>query len=123
MKMMFLVPALSFAFALSGFAQILPPTKEAAKGKVSLQFNQTPLETVLDLYGELTGKSVLVNPKIAAQQINFKSRNPLAAKEAIIAIETLLVMHGLMPIPFRDDFVRIEPVEKGIGLVPLKGIP
>lgn len=89
---------------------------------VDLQFKDTPIETVLDLYGELTGKSILMAPNVAQLQITFKSRKPLQREEAVIAIETLLTLNGLLAVPFRKDFVRIARIEEGVRLVPLGGL-
>lgn len=94
----------------SAMAQTLPPTPEAEASTHGVNFQDTPLENVLELYGELTGKSVMLHPSVAQVSITFVAREELSARDAIIAIETLLGMNQVAILPFGEKFIRVQQV-------------
>ena len=91
-------------------AQTLPPTAEAEASDHGVNFQDTPLENVLALYSELTGKSVMLHPSVAQVSITFVAREKLSARDAIIAIETMLSMNQVAILPFGEKFIRVQQV-------------
>lgn len=97
-------------FALTSVGQIVDPINDSEDPNIQLAFSQTPLETVLELYGELTGKSIMMSPAVAQVNITFKSREKLTDREALVAIETMLSMNNVGILPFQEKFIRVEQV-------------
>ena len=81
----------------------------AEEATVQLSFRKAPLATVLDLYGELTEKTILLDPDVPEAEFTLKTRR-ITETEAVLAIETLLHMHGIATLPYQDEFVRVVPL-------------
>ena len=92
--MWFLVPFLS---AQDNPILPLEPTVEDPNAMVDLIIlnDETALQ-VIDLLEQLTGKIILRRQDIPATKINFNSRGPLSKAEAILALESLLSLNGIM---------------------------
>jgi len=119
-----LLAMVSTLLTFSVQAQTLPPTPEAEASTHGMNFQATPLENVLALYSELTGKSVMLHPSVAQVNITFVAREELSARDAIIAIETLLSMNQVAILPFGEKFVRVQQVASlPQEELSIKGIP
>lgn len=64
---------------------------------------------VIELYEQLTGKIVLRRQDIPAVKINFNSRGPISQSEAILAIESLLSLNGVMLSDVGGRFIKAVP--------------
>ena len=87
-------------------------TNEAAD--ISYDFPALPVGQLLDIYADLVGRTVLaasagpsaVNLKDTT--ITLKTQSPLTKNQAIQALEMILGMNGITPVPVGDKFVKIE---------------
>lgn len=65
---------------------------------------------VLDLLGEFTGRSIIRQQGLPAIAINFDSRTELTLDEAILALESLLSLNGIVVSEMGDNFLRAVPL-------------
>jgi len=61
---------------------------------------------VLDLLEQLTGKIILRRQDISPAKINFNSRGPLSKAEAVLALESLLTLNGIMLTDMGGRFMK-----------------
>ncbi|MGB0184405.1 MAG: secretin N-terminal domain-containing protein, partial [Opitutales bacterium] len=64
---------------------------------------------VIELYEQLTGKIVLRRQDIPAAKINFNSRGPISQSEAVLALESLLSLNGIMLTEVGERFIKAVP--------------
>ena len=64
---------------------------------------------VIELYEQLTGKIVLRRQDIPAAKINFNSRGPISQSEAVLALESLLSLNGIMLTEVGGRFLKAVP--------------
>lgn len=64
---------------------------------------------VIELYEQLTDKIVLRRQDIPAAKINFNSRGPISESEAILALESLLSLNGIMLTEVGGRFLKAVP--------------
>ena len=77
----------------------------------AINWDATPVDIVLQAYGERVGKTVLKDPACPSATISLKSRpgQKLTDEEYIDAIETILEMNGVHLEPYGESFVRALP--------------
>ena len=104
-----------FAF-VPGFAQILEPAKKAEGQTFDLTFDETPLATVLEYYGDIVEKTVIMAPNVGDITVTLQSHesHELTAREVLIAIETMLALNKINIEPFEEKFIRVELVDDAI---------
>lgn len=73
---------------------------------------------VLELLEQLTGKIILRRQDIPATKINFNSRGPLKKSEAILALESLLSLNGVMLTDMGGRFLKAVPASNPSSQVP-----
>ena len=78
--------------------EILPPGL--------IKFQDMDLVNVLDVYQELTGRTVMRPTTLPATKINIKSQTSLTRKEAIQALDSILSLNGITMIPQGEKFVK-----------------
>jgi general secretion pathway protein D len=76
---------------------------------VGLKFNAASLETVLQFYSDLTGRTLLSAPSISAT-ITLRSQTDLTIPEAMQAIKTVLAMNNIGLVEVGTKFVKIVPI-------------
>ncbi len=82
---------------------------------ITINFPNAPLESVLDFYGELVGRTILRAPTLqATSTINLKARTPLTREEARQALDTVLALNNVSMIPMGDKFVTAVPVTQAL---------
>jgi general secretion pathway protein D len=88
------------------------PGLSAAGGDdgLSLKFNTTPLEIVLQDYSEKTGKTLLRAPNLPAPVFTLRSQGSLTLDEYLFAVETELSMHGIGLVATGEKFIRVVPI-------------
>ena len=79
--------------------------------------DETPLQ-VLDMLERLTDKIILRRQDIAAAKINFNSRGPLTKSEAVLALESLLSLNGIMLTDMGGRFMKAVPATNVNSHVP-----
>lgn len=79
--------------------------------------DESPLQ-VLDMLERLTSKIILRRQDIAAAKINFNSRGPLTKSEAVLALESLLSLNGIMLTDMGGRFMKAVPATNVNSHVP-----
>jgi general secretion pathway protein D len=64
---------------------------------------------VLDFLERLTGKIILRPQNLPQIRVSFDSRGPISREEAILAMESLLVLNGIMVTDLGGRFLRAAP--------------
>ena len=77
----------------------------------SLRFSDMPLDDVLDLYSEFSGRTLLIHPAVDRQTPVVVATNPRNKAEAIQSLERVLREKGLAVIPDGNKFEMIVPNE------------
>lgn len=73
---------------------------------------------VIELLETLTGKIILRRQDIAVAKINFNSRGPLTNSEAVLALESLLTLNGIMLTDMGGKFMKAVPATNVNSHVP-----
>ncbi len=74
-----------------------------------IKFQEADLLQVLDVYQELTGRTILRPTALPAQKISIRSQTPLTRKEAVQALDSILALNGVTMIPQGEKFVKAVP--------------
>jgi general secretion pathway protein D len=88
------------------------PTATNSDSGVQLNFRDAPLDQLLNMYGDLTGRTVIKGPLINAI-ITVRSQNSLTVPEAIQALESVLQLNGIALVPMGTKFVKVTKSELG----------
>lgn len=73
-------------------------------------FKEMPLGQVLEIYSELTGRTVLRSPAVQANlQITLVTKTPLTARETVQAIDSILALNQIAIIPTGEKFLTVVP--------------
>ncbi len=73
-------------------------------------FKEMPLGQVLEIYSELTGRTVLRSPAVQANtQITLVTKSPLTRQETIQAIDSILALNSITIIPTGQKFLTVVP--------------
>ena len=77
----------------------------------AINWDATPVDIVLQAYGERVGKTVLKDPACPSATISLKSRpgQKLTDEEYLEAIEAILEMNGVHLEPYGESFIRALP--------------
>ncbi len=73
---------------------------------------------VIDLLEQLTGKIILRRQDLPPTKINFNSRGPIKKSEAILALESLLSLNGIMLTDMGGRFLKAVPASNPSSQVP-----
>ena len=84
-----------------GEEEILPPGL--------IKFLDTPLDQVLDVYQELTRRTVLRPNNLPQAKVTIRSETPLTRQEAIQALDSILSMNQVTMVPQGEKFVKAVP--------------
>ena len=102
----------SIACALLGVSLVgaapAPPEK-VNDVSASLRFEKTQLELVLNVFGELTGRSIIRPANLPQVVVDFKPQGPMSESDAIDAIRALLAINELGITPLGDKFAQVLP--------------
>ena len=79
---------------------------------VQLNFRDAPIDQLLNMYGDLTGRTVIKGPMINAI-ITVRSQSSLTVPEAIQALESVLQLNGIALVPMGAKFVKVTKSELG----------
>jgi len=69
------------------------------------------LDTVLNVYEQLTGRIVIRPQQLAAATYNLRIKKAVTKAEAIIAIETALAVNGIGLSPLGDKFLKVVNIQ------------
>ena len=74
------------------------------------RFQEMPLIQVLEVYAELTGRTVLRSPNVQpTTQITLITKTPLTRLESIQAIDSILALNLIAVIPTGEKFLTVVP--------------
>ena len=71
-----------------------------------VKFQDSDVLQVLDIYQEMTGRTVVRPTSLPATKISVRSQTPLTRREAIQLLDTILAMNGITMIPQGDKTVK-----------------
>ena len=74
-----------------------------------IKFQDADITQVLDVYQELTGRTVMRPNNLPATKVTIRSQTPLTRKEAIQALDSILSLNGVSMIPQGEKFVKAVP--------------
>ncbi len=80
-------------------------TTRSGEKLLQLNFRDSPLDQVMDLIADLTGKTIIKSPGINAT-ITLKSQTRLSISESMQAIEAVLSMNNITLVPMGDKFLK-----------------
>jgi general secretion pathway protein D len=71
-----------------------------------IEFQNAPVNAVLDYYARLTSRSIISAPNLGGV-INFRSQTELTLDEAIAALDSVLSINNITVIPMGDKFLKV----------------
>jgi general secretion pathway protein D len=83
-----------------------PEVKTPEKMLGTLVLNDDSALQILALLEEMTGKIILRRQDISPAKINFNSNGPISEKEAVLALESLLSLNGIMLTDMGGRFMK-----------------
>ena len=86
-------------------------TNDAQLAPGSILFMSADTTTVLGLYSALKQRTILRPANFPTPPMDLKTQCGLSKEEAVYALETLLVMHGLCAVDDGGQLVQIIPLE------------
>ena len=88
----------------------LEPKVEAPDTQIgTLIFTDDSALQILELLEELTGKIILRRQDLSPAKINFHSRGPISKGDAVLALESLLTLNGIMLTDMGGRFMKAVP--------------
>jgi len=93
----------------AGPAKAAPP---AAGKPPELNFKEAPMDMLWTMYSEITGRTLLLAPKLPRDNVTLKNQSELSVEMTLRAIEAVLSMHGVALIKEGDEFLRVVPISK-----------
>ena len=79
-----------------------------------IKFQDADLLQVLEVYQELTGRTVLRPANLPQTKISIKSQTQLTRREAIAALDSILSMNQITMVPQGDKFVKAVPQAQAV---------
>lgn len=91
--------------------ELAPGTKTIDRNKQPVGpfvFRSASLQTIIDYYARLTGRSVIQGSTPLQQaSINLDNQSDLTVEEAKAALDTVLALHGITLVPQGDKFLKV----------------
>ncbi|MBI2440233.1 MAG: type II secretion system secretin GspD [Lentisphaerae bacterium] len=93
-------------------AALMPaePESPSMDALVGLKYENMDVEEVLSQYSAWTGLALMRAPDVPAAKITLKCPKRLPKREALLAIEGVLAMHGIALVPMGDKFLKVVPI-------------
>ena len=94
---------------------VLNATGEALLDPSYSSFKEMPLVQVLEIYSELTGRTILRSPAVPpATALTLITKTPLTKLETIQAIDSILALNGIAVIPTGEKFLTVVPMASAL---------
>ena len=74
-----------------------------------IKFQDADLLQVLDIYQDLTGRTIVRPNSLPATKISVRSQTSLTRREAVQLLDTILAMNQITMLPQGDKFVKAVP--------------
>ncbi|HXI51295.1 MAG TPA: secretin N-terminal domain-containing protein, partial [Candidatus Saccharimonadales bacterium] len=94
------------AVAVAGAATNQRPDPNEILPAGMIKFQEADLSQVLEIYQELTGRTVLKPASVPQAKISIKTQTELTRAEAVQALDTILAMNGISMVPQGEKFVK-----------------
>ena len=89
-----------------------------------IKFQDADISQVLEIYQELTGRTVLKPSSLPATKVSIKTQTELSRTEAIQALDSILSMNGITMVPQGTKFVKaVAEAQAGNAAGGLNDIP
>ena len=87
-----------------------PPTPgEKLIAAQTIKFEQADLAEVLNLYAQISGRSVIRGGNVPDVKITFSNQKPMSAVEALQALDTVLAAEGITTVFLGTQYVKVVP--------------
>ena len=95
------------------------PNKE--EGQI-IRLQGAPLETILEIYGTLTGKTILASLNLPKLSFDLNTLSPLTKEEPIHFLESVLEQNAVAIIPQGNKVMRAMPSNETVksAVVPIE---
>lgn len=95
---------------------VLNPAGEVMLDPTLTRLQAAPLEQVMELYSELTGRTVLRSPQVNFDQIKItlNTKSPLTTNEFLQAIDSSLSLNQIAVIPIGTKFLTVVPMAAAV---------
>ena len=81
------------------------------KGFVTLSFDKAPIVVVLDIFSQLSGRTIIANHQHVRQGVlDFKPKGPMSRADCLEALQALLAAKAIGIEPSGNKFVRVRPI-------------
>lgn len=75
---------------------------------IELDFNGQDINTILRVYGDLTGKTLILDSAVASSAtISLKSNGSVSREEAVRLIESVLILNNFTLVPGADNTIKV----------------
>jgi type II secretory pathway component GspD/PulD (secretin) len=92
------------------FCSFDPPTPgEKRFPAQAIKFEQAELTQVLNLYAEISGRSVIRAGNLPNIKITFSNQTPMTAVEVLQALDTVLAAQGVAMVFLGTQYVKVVP--------------
>jgi general secretion pathway protein D len=94
------------------FSSVDPPSRGKAMELFPaglIKFTDADLAQVLNVYRELSGRTIVRSSALPAAKISIESQTPLTRIEALQALDSVLAQNGIVMIPQGTKFVKAVP--------------
>jgi TPR repeat protein len=88
----------------------VPKANPQKKGSVTLSFSKAPIDMVLDVFSDLSGRTIIANYHVRQGFLDFKPKGPMSEIGTLEAIQALLAAKGIGIEPLGNKFVRVLPL-------------
>ena len=80
-----------------------------------MNFQEADLSQILELYAELTGKTLIKSPQVPANvKVSLRNQTPLTRQEGIDALNTVLGLNQISMVLEGEKFIKVVP-QAGVG--------
>lgn len=83
-----------------------------AEEPVTLKLPDATIDTMLDVLGNLTGRTVLRPAQLQTQTYNLMFARPMTKAEAILAVETVLALNNIGVAPLGEQFIKVVDLQR-----------
>ncbi len=97
------------ATSLTGLSPSSPGQEEEVFPPGLIKFQDADIGQVLDIYQELTGRTVMRPNNLPATKITIRSQTQLTRREAVQALDSILSLNQISMVPQGEKFVKAVP--------------
>ncbi|MEM7395830.1 MAG: hypothetical protein AAF492_26145, partial [Verrucomicrobiota bacterium] len=76
---------------------------------ITLNFSGAPLDQTLDLYADLTGRTVVKDPQVSATTITLRGKTKFTPREALLALESVYAINNVGLVALGEKMIKAVP--------------